>query len=161
MDNLFTESTFKEQLLKKAYNIVHIASHANFNDKPEQTFVLTHDDKVDLDELEKFIKSKNADLPLELITLSACDTAKGGDKAALGLAGITLKAGAKSALASLWKVSDKATPKLVTEFYRQIKLNQGITKTQALQKAQLKVIKMKEYQHPYYWAAFILIGNWL
>ncbi|EDN70997.1 TPR repeat containing protein [Beggiatoa sp. PS] len=161
LDNLFTESTFKKQLLKKAYNIVHIASHASFKDKPEQTFLLTHDGKVSLDQLEKFIKSKNADLPLELITLSACDTAKGGDKAALGLAGITLKAGAKSALASLWQVDDKSTAELGAEFYRQLKLNQGITKAQALQKAQLKVIKMKEYQHPYYWAAFILIGNWL
>jgi CHAT domain-containing protein len=157
LDGSFTKSTLETQLHNNAYNIVHIASHAEFEEKPDKTFLLTHDDKVRLNELEHFIESRKADLPLELIALSACETAKGGDKAALGLAGITIKAGAKSALASLWQVNDEATADLIAEFYRQ--LSQGKTKAQALRQAQLKV--MQKYRHPYYWAAFILIGNWL
>jgi CHAT domain-containing protein len=97
---------------------------------------------------------------LELLVLSACQTAAGDDRAALGLAGIALKAGARSALATLWFINDEATSVLVSEFYRQLQ-DTNITKAQALQNAQLMLVGEKRYEHPSLWAPFLLIGNWL
>jgi len=100
--------------------------------------------------------------PIELLTLSVCKTAVGDDRAALGLAGVAvaLKAGARSALASLWFVDDEATYLTITEFYRQLR-QQGLPKAQALQAAQVNMLKQKRYAHPAYWSPFVLIGNWL
>jgi CHAT domain-containing protein len=97
---------------------------------------------------------------VELLVLSACQTAAGDDRAALGLAGVALKAGARSALATLWFINDASTSELMTDFYRNLKMK-GITKAQALQKAQIKMLSKEGYQHPAYWAPFLLIGNWL
>jgi CHAT domain-containing protein len=99
--------------------------------------------------------------PLELLTLSACQTAKGDDKAALGLAGIAVKTGARSALATLWSVNDKATAELVTAFYQNLKKNPALSKAQALQKAQQQLLQNPIKSHPYFWAPLLLIGNWL
>ena len=98
--------------------------------------------------------------PLDLLTLSACETAAGDDRAALGLAGVAVKAGARSALATLWFINDKATSKLVTEFYRQLQ-DSSLSKAAALQKAKRKLIDHPTYQHPGYWSPFLLINNWL
>ena len=98
--------------------------------------------------------------PLELLVLSACQTAAGDDRAALGLAGIALKAGARSALATLWFINDEATSVLVSEFYRQLQ-DPSISKAKALQNAQLMLVRDKRYRHPSLWAPFLLIGNWL
>ena len=84
--------------------------------------------------------------------------AVGDDRAALGLAGVALQAGVRSALASLWYINDNKTPELVEEFYTSLR-NPSITKAQALQKAQIKLIE--EGNHPAIWSPFILIGNWL
>lgn len=97
--------------------------------------------------------------PVELLTLSACQTALGTDRAALGLAGIALKAGARSAVASLWLVDDPATALLMPKFYHYLKNNQ-LSKAQALQQAQRDMLTT-DFSHPYYWAAFLFIGNWL
>jgi CHAT domain-containing protein len=100
------------------------------------------------------------DEPLELLTLSACETAAGDDRAALGLAGLAIKAGARSALATLWFINDEASSILVAEFYRQL-TDATISKAVALQRAQLKLIEDPIYQHPAYWAPFLLLNNWL
>jgi CHAT domain-containing protein len=94
------------------------------------------------------------------LTLSACQTAVGDDQAALGLAGIALKAGARSALASLWFVEDEATTQLISEFYRQLHHHQ-LPKAKALQNAQKQLLSQSRYRHPALWASFLLIGNWL
>jgi CHAT domain-containing protein len=100
------------------------------------------------------------DDPLELLTLSACDTAAGDDRAALGLAGIAIKAGARSALATLWNINDEAAVGLVLDFYRQLK-NPATSRAVALQRAQLKLIENPRYEHPGFWSAFLMINNWL
>jgi CHAT domain-containing protein len=100
------------------------------------------------------------DTPLELLTLSACETAQGDERAALGLSGIALKAGARSALATLWKVSDVSASQLVIEFYAQLRLP-DVSRAQALQRAQRKALENLPYDHPGYWSPFILIGSWL
>ena len=92
--------------------------------------------------------------------MSACQTAGGDDRAALGLAGVAIKAGARSALATLWTVYDPATALLVPEFYRQLG-DRRLSKAQALRRAQLSVLGDERLAHPAYWSPFLIIGNWL
>lgn len=157
----FTVDRFAQALEETPYSIVHIASHGQFNSDPQKTFLLTYQGKLTMNRLEELIRlSKIRNEPMELLTMSACQTAVGDDQAALGLAGIALKAGARSALATLWYVDDAATAELVTEFYRQLKIN-NISKAKALQRAQQHLIQQPRYQHPIFWAPFLLVGNWL
>jgi len=115
--------------------------------------------------VEELIWYKNSSLQEDqqiypdLLTLSACETAKGDEDAALGLAGVTVKVGVKSALANLWEVDDKASSLLSVKFYEKLQ-NPNLTKAQALQKAQQELMEIEKFQHPYYWAPLILIGNW-
>jgi CHAT domain-containing protein len=160
----FTFSNVKSNITKTNYSVMHIASHGQFSGTLEKTFVLMFEDKLTMDRLEHLVTltSVGNKQPLELLTLSACETAVGDDRAALGLAGVALKAGAKTALASLWKVDDEATPAVVIEFYRQLQIP-GITKAKALQAAQNLILTDKNYtryRHPYFWSAFMLIGQW-
>jgi len=97
---------------------------------------------------------------LELLTLSACQTAAGDDRAALGLAGVAIKAGARSALATLCFIEDQAASELTTEFYRQLQ-NPAISRAKALQGAQVKLLSDWRYGHPGYWTPFLLLNNWL
>ena len=92
--------------------------------------------------------------------LSACQTAAGDDRAARGLAGLALKAGARSALATLWFVSDEASGLLAVEFYRQLQ-DGTLSKARALQAAQRSMLEDPVLAHPAYWAPFLLVGNWL
>ena len=158
--NSFLDSQFKlddlvHNLKANDYQIIHIATHAQFNRDPEKTFILTYDDKLTMNRLESLFEDKS----IELLTLSACQTAKGDERAALGLAGVAIKAGARSALASLWAVQDKSTALLMQEFYKG--LNDRLSKAKALQQAQIKLISQKKFRHPNNWAPFLLIGNWL
>ena len=91
--------------------------------------------------------------------MSACRTAAGDDKSALGLAGVAIKAGARSAVASLWFVSDEASTHLIELFYD--KLSTGMSKAQAMRQAQLEMIEDRRFRHPGYWSPFLVIGNWL
>jgi CHAT domain-containing protein len=157
----FVVPKMKKALTEKAYSIVHIASHGQFSSNIDKTFILTYDSKLSMDALENFLGlAKYREEPVELLTLSACQTAAGDDRAALGLAGIAVKAGARSALATLWTVNDPASALLVSEFYRRLE-DPSVSKAKALQEAQLKLIQDPRYRHPGYWSPFLLIGNWL
>jgi len=157
----FLAANFEKKLKEEQFSIVHVASHGEFGNDVENTFLLTFDDKVSLDRLNQMIGVlRFRDDPLELLTLSACDTAAGDDRAALGLAGMAIKAGARSALATLWNINDEATVGLVMDFYRELK-NPAISRVVALQRAQLKLIENPRYEHPGYWSAFLMINNWL
>jgi CHAT domain-containing protein len=157
----FLLASVQQELKETPYSIVHIASHGQFASDVRNTFLLTFDDKLTMDRLERVMSlSQYREQPVELLTLSACQTAAGDDRAALGLAGIAVKAGARSAVATLWFINDQASSQLVTEFYRQLQ-NPDQSKAQALQQAQLMLINDRRYQHPGYWAPFLLIGNWL
>ncbi|MEM7018981.1 MAG: CHAT domain-containing protein, partial [Pseudomonadota bacterium] len=158
LDNKFDVNALEKTFVEDTYPIVHIASHGEFGSRPEQSFLLTYDGKITMNRLESLLKSRFQQ-PVELLTLSACQTALGDDMSALGLAGIAVKSGAKSALASLWQVNDKATAVLITQFYRQLK-QPGIGKAQALQRAQQYMLTQNLYRHPTYWSAFLLIGHW-
>jgi CHAT domain-containing protein len=157
----FLKQSLRDRLLEAPYSIVHIASHGKFENNSRDSFILTFDGRLTMDDLEVFIKfSEFRREPVELLTLSACQTAAGDDRAALGLAGIAIKAGARSALATLWLINDQAAKMLITEFYRHLS-DPSLNKAQALQQAQIALLKDSHYQHPGFWAAFLLIGNWL
>jgi CHAT domain-containing protein len=161
LDEQFSRVRFEGELKGSPYNVVHIASHGEFGSDPSKTFVLTYDGKLTMDDLERTIKyGELRESALELLTLDACQTASGDDRAALGLAGIALKSGARSALATLWFISDKASGELVVHFYQALKAGR-VSKAQALQTAQRELLADPRFAHPAYWAPFLLIGNWL
>ncbi|WP_069472565.1 CHAT domain-containing protein [Candidatus Marithrix sp. Canyon 246] len=155
LNRQFTVKNFSSALKTNSYSIIHIAAHGQFKSQPDQTFLVAYDNKIQLNQLEALIKlNKRRQQPLELLTLSACQTAVGDDQAALGLAGVAIKAGARSALASLWLIDDEATTTLMIKFYQQL---QKLPKAKALQAAQLSLLHGK-YKHPLYWAPFLMIG---
>ena len=157
LDAQFTENNVAQNLDSHAGGIVHIASHGSFNPRVEDSFILTYDDRLTLSELETLVRNR-AESP-QLLTLSACETARGDERAALGLAGVAVKAGVRSSLASLWRVDDEATALLMQRFYRHW-LNHGLSKAAALQAAQKDILESSPvYRNPYYWAGFVLIGE--
>ncbi len=150
-----------QTLRERPYSIVHIATHGEFAHNVSESYLLTWNDRIDMDQLDQLMRlSQFRQDRVELLTLSACQTAAGDDRAALGLAGIAIKAGARSALATLWNVSDQAASELIVEFYRQLH-DPKVSKAKALQRAQGKLLGTSRYRHPFYWAPFLLIGNWL
>lgn len=168
MDNNFVPESFKQKLEKTTYPIVHIASHAQFGVIPEDTFIVTgKNQKLTINQLENSNRKLDS---VELLVLTACETAVGDDRSTLGLAGVALKVGVKSAIASLWSVTDASTSELVKTFYTNYR-NTGISIAEALQKAQIRMINAKKlppseginikYDNPVYWAPMIAIGNWL
>ena len=157
----FQRSTIQDQLGSADYSIVHIATHGHFDSNPQASYLLTYDDKLTIDLLEQSIGSRRQnDNPLDLLVLSACETAVGDSRAALGLAGVALKAGARSAIATLWQISDEATVLIIGHFYEQSSLEHQ-SKAQALRIAQTNLINSERHSHPTDWAPFLLIGNWL
>ena len=161
MNEDFTVARFTETLAKEPYARVHIASHGVFGSTAKTSFIMAFDNVINMDDLEKLLKSgKPTQSPLDLLTLSACETAEGDDRAPLGFSGIAIKAKAGSALGSLWRVNDDAASKLMVEFYQAL-AKPGTSKAQALRQAQQALLKDPSFAHPYYWAAFVLVGNWL
>lgn len=158
----FRKQRLQEELAGNEYSIVHFATHGLFSGQVKDSFILTYDGRLSMDDLERFVGVSwfRQDVPVELLTLSACETAVGDDTAALGLAGVAIKAGARSALASLWSINDKASSELVANFYRELK-DPSVTKAEALQAAQVQFLDDLRYRHPVYWSPFLLIGNWL
>ncbi len=131
LDQAFDRARFASVLRNDRPGVVHLASHAEFTGDADSSFVLPHDDRLSMEEV-----------------------------AALGLARMAIRAGARSAMGSLWWVSDEATSELVIDFYQALG-TPGISKARALQQAQRVLLGSSEFHHPYYWAAFLLINNWL
>jgi CHAT domain-containing protein len=161
LNEKFSVANVERELKTGAYTIVHVASHGEFGGDVDNTFLLAFDGKLTIDRLDQLIGLfKYRDEPLELLTLSACDTAEGDDRAALGLAGVAVKAGARSAVATLWSVNDEASAGLIADFYRELK-SPAVSRAAALQRAQVKLLADPRYQHPGFWSPFLLINNWL
>jgi CHAT domain-containing protein len=160
LDQGFTLQALKERLRTHKHPLVHIASHGVFGDSADTTFIMTYDELLTLDGLQALLRDERpGQPPIELLTLSACQTAEGDDRAPLGMSGTALKARARSALGTLWPVSDDAANRVMSSFYR--RLAQGASsRVQALREAQLELLQVPNRQHPFYWAPFILIGDW-
>ncbi|MBD1811799.1 CHAT domain-containing protein [Microcoleus vaginatus DQ-U2] len=184
----FTIVNLQSQRLQQKYGIIHLATHAEFRPgTPNNSYIQFWDTQLRLAQMRE-LKWNNP--PLELLVLSACRTALGDKEAELGFAGLALQSGAKSALASLWYVSDAGTLALMTEFYQQLKISTPkdppIIKAEAMRQAQIAAIEgkvtieggqlrssrgdiplppsiskldSKDLSHPYYWAAFSIIGS--
>jgi CHAT domain-containing protein len=177
----FTVKNLQAQRQKEAFKIIHLATHADFvPGTPRNSYIQFSDEKLTLDRLNR-LGWRNP--PVELLVLSACQTAVGDRNAEMGFAGLALQSGVKSALASLWYVSDAGTLALMSEFYQQLKSTP--LKAEALRKAQIALMKGKVYlqdrelvssrgaislpsslaetennlSHPFYWASFVLIGS--
>lgn len=162
MDKKFVWPALKKDFAETQYQLVHFATHGQITPDASSSYILTYDGKLSLDQLEELIRPNQfRGRPVELLTLSACDTAAGDDRAALGLAGVALKAGARSTLATLWSVHDESTALLIGEFYAQLAGATAVTKARAVQLAQLKVLRDARFEHPGYWAPYLIIGNWL
>jgi CHAT domain-containing protein len=161
VNEAFLVPSLEKELKERRISVLHIASHGRFEKDVAHSFILTYDDKLTMERLDQYVGLfKFRQDPLELLTLSACETAMGDDQAALGLAGVAIKAGARSALATLWSINDKASSTLVAEFYRQLS-DASVSKAMALQRAQLKMLQEGAYDHPAYWSPFLLLNNWL
>lgn len=146
----------------RQYAVVHLASHGEFRRDLAESYLVLHDGKLSLDELEQLVRpTRYRGRPLELLTLSGCATAAGDDRAALGLAGVAVKAGARSVLGALWYVQDESTAQVMTEFYRHWCRQPMGTKAAALQAAQVALLRGRKYEHPGYWAPYVLVGNWM
>jgi len=157
----FVQGRLEMELAEERPSIVHVASHANFTGDPETSFLLTHDGPVRFNELGAMIaNSRFGKDPLELLMLSACSTAAGDDRAALGLAGVAIRAGARSAVGTLWPIRDEPAYELVMAFYRALRAP-GVQRADALRRAQQKLLDNPIFAHPFYWSPFLLIGNWL
>jgi CHAT domain-containing protein len=182
LNETFTPANLKAQRRQRGYGIIHLATHAEFRPgSPKNSYIQFWNQKLRLNELDELGFSKP---PVELLVLSACTTALGNREAELGFAGSALQAGVDSTLATLWYVSDRGSLGLTTEFYRQ--LRQFPVKSEALRRAQLAMIRdtvriegdrlygsgdpialpsnlsaegTQSLSHPYYWAAFTLIGS--
>ncbi|GAB4230098.1 MAG: hypothetical protein Kow00121_58920 [Elainellaceae cyanobacterium] len=157
----FTQPQLAEQLESAPFPIVHLATHGQFSSQAENTFLLTWDGRIQVQDLDQLLEARNRQdrRPIEILILSACQTAAGDNRAALGLAGVAVRSGARSTIATLWSVQDNSTTELITRFYTAL-TQPRITRAQALRQAQLSLLQSPGYQHPYYWAPFVLVGNW-
>ncbi len=156
----YTLQNFDHAAKQAEYSSIHIASHGFFGSSSEDSFILTYDKVLGIDHLEALIKDREQGQALDLLVLSACQTAEGDDRAPLGLSGVALKAKASNALGALWPINDEATVKIMLQFYDGF-INQGLTKAKALQRAQIDLIQSKAMTNPFFWAPFILVGNGL
>jgi filamentous hemagglutinin family protein len=183
LNSTFTPQNLLKQRQEQPYNIVHLATHSEF--KPgaaANSYIQFWNQKVTLDQMRQLNLNSP---PVDLLVLSACRTALGDEQAELGFAGVAVKAGARSVLASLWYVSDEGTLGFMTEFYRQ--LHRAPIKAEALRQAQIAMLKgevrldgeallgpggekiplpstltkngSQNLSHPFYWAAFTLVGS--
>ena len=182
LNEAFTLEKLKQLRASEPFGIIHLATHGAFKPgKPSNSYIQLWNKKLQLDQVRELGLN---DPPAQLLVLSACRTALGDEEAELGFAGLAVQAGVKSALASLWSVDDEATLGLMASFYEQLK--KAPIKAEALRQAQLAMLTGKtrmeggklltEYGnfplspqlaksgnrnliHPYYWSAFMLIGN--
>lgn len=161
LNEKFTTERFQEEIDKAIFPIVHITTHGKFSSDPQKTVLLDWNQALNIKQMNDLLKGESQNQPegIELLVLSACETAKGDRRSALGIAGIAAQAGARSTLASLWAVDAESTTVLMTEFYKGLKA--GLPKAEALRQSQLKLMSDPNYDQPFYWAGFVLLGSWL
>lgn len=157
----FTKASLQEIINRVPYPVVHIATHGQFSSNAERTFILDWNGQINVKDLDGLLRVTDRKRPIELLVLSACETVAGDSRAALGLAGVAVRAGARSTLATLWQVNDESTAVFMSEFYSELAQSKGqVNKAEALRRAQVKLLKDSKYQHPYFWAPYVLVGNW-
>ena len=165
----FTQDSLQQKLQESDFPVIHLATHGQFGSTSDQTFILSGAEQgnplINVNQFDNLLRtgSLRRSQPIELLVLSACNTAQGDDEAILGLAGVAVRAGARSTIATLWGANDEATANLMGKFYNNLSADAQVSKAKALRQAQLELLAEEDsqYRHPYYWAPFVLIGNWL
>lgn len=161
LNQTFTSDALKAQIDRVPAAIVHLATHGQFSSNADETFILAWNRAIEVQEFGALLRSADARREaIELLVLSACETAAGDDRAVLGLAGVAVQSGARSTLASLWSLNDESAARFIRQFYQAL-LNPALSKTEALRQAQLSLLRDPDYRSPLYWAAYVLLGNWL
>ena len=158
----FTRAKFQQAVSADPVPIVHIATHGQFSSNASETFILAWDQPLTINELSNLLQTHDLTNrePIELLVLSACQTAVGDRRATLGLAGVAVRAGARSTVASLWNLDDSSGALFMRQFYQEL-LKAPISKAEALQLAQKSLLADPQYQAPRFWAPYVLLGNWL
>jgi len=159
-----TEEDVKQELKLKKPEYLHFATHGLIDEKnPDlSSLVLTQDNDPEEDGFLQATEIFNLKLNADMVVLSACQTGLGKLVRGEGMVGLTrafMYAGTPSVLVSLWSVSDISTATLMGEFYKNLIKNK-LSKTEALRRAQLTLMIDEKYSHPFYWAPFVLIGDW-
>jgi CHAT domain-containing protein len=162
LDADFTKTNIQQQLQAGNFSAIHWKTHGVFSSTPEQTFIVAYNDRILAQDLNSLMQtgSSSGVRPLELLVLSACETAQGDDRAVLGLAGIAVRTGARSVLSTLWVAKDAPNTEFMVRFYEELS-KPGMTKAQAVRQAQLALLKEYGYTAPHIWATYVLVGNWL
>ncbi|PLZ98109.1 hypothetical protein CEN50_12570 [Fischerella thermalis CCMEE 5268] len=164
LNDKFTTKEVQNQILNSDVSIIHLATHAQFSSIADDTFILFWDQRMNVKQLGNLLRNNTltSRRPIELLVLSACETAIGDQRATLGLAGVAVRSGARSTMATLWSVQDDSTAKFMGHLYSQLEQAKKtkINKAQALQQAQLALLNDQQYSNPHYWAPFVVVGNW-
>ncbi len=162
LNKQFTSRAIANAVEESEATVLHFATHGQFSSNVNQTFILAWDKPITLYELKDLIEKRQQPFrrAIDLLVLSACETAAGDKRAALGLAGVAVQAGTRSTIATLWTVDDESSSLFMKFFYDALS-QRGATKAEALRQAQLKFLKDPDYRHPFHWAAYVLVGNWV
>jgi len=157
-DGDLTNAAFQNEIDSTAYNLIHLATHGQFSSDPNETFLLTGPgEQLRFADFAASIRGTRQD-PIELLVLSACETATGDKRALLGLSGVTVQAGVRSTLGTLWNVDDRSTAELMKRFYQEL-LKPDVTKAEALRRAQLPLLEQEGY-YPFHWSPYVVVGSW-
>ncbi|MCC5614772.1 CHAT domain-containing protein [Nostoc sp. CHAB 5836] len=158
----FTRSALQNRINSLPFPVVHLATHGQFSSKAEETFIVAWEDRIYVKQFNQLVRTIEQNRPeaIELLILSACQTAAGDERAGLGIAGVAFQAGARSTIASLWNLDDESTTVLMSQFYQELG-NKKLTKAEALRRAQLALLQSTKYKRPMFWAPYVLLGNWL
>lgn len=159
LNDKFTRAALEETVQRSDFPVIHLATHGQFSSNAEETFVMAWDEEVNVHDLSSILRGRGPD-PIELLVLSACETASGDSRAALGLAGLSVQAGARSTLASLWSLDDESGAIFAEKFYKAL-LSGKLSRAEALKAVQLELLADPNYEKPLNWASYVLVGNWL
>ena len=155
----FTTENLQQQLGEDDFSVIHLKTHGVFSSDPNETFIVAYQELIRGKDLGHLIQS-GSQTTIELLVLSACSTAQGDRRAVLGLAGIAVQAGVRSAISTLWEAQDMPNTQLMIRFYQEL-AKPGATRAQALRQAQLALLFEQGYKPPHIWATYVLVGNWL
>ena len=151
------EHTFRDLRLP---HLQAVATHGEFSSDPERTFIMLADAHLNARDIDALLRIGRDQEGIKMLVLSACKTATGDKLATLGLAGLTVRAGSRSTLATLWQVDDTSTAALMQAFYQTLKDSPEISKVEALRRAQLSLRANPNWQSPLHWAPYVMVGNW-
>jgi CHAT domain-containing protein/tetratricopeptide (TPR) repeat protein len=164
LNDRFNLEEFTKKLNSTEASIVHLATHGQFSSNSDRTFLLSWESLLNIKDFSNLLLQRKRLFakPIDLLVLSACETAAGDGRATLGLAGMSTRSGANSTLASMWQIDDNSTATLINNFYEKLHQNPELNKAQALQQAQQELWQnsRQDWAVPYIWSTYVLVGNW-